>query len=108
MGSVRNKAKYKKETVYPFLSRMYKLFEKRPDIFELKKLRGIYGECVYDEDKIYIDYRKIFLPTLIHEVLHYFYPDWSETKVLKEESKIVNALSVRQVQNILKRYSLFF
>lgn len=90
--------------VYPFLSRMYKLMKAEPDIVVLKKLSSnIHGLC--DFENIYLDYRKDLVSTLIHEFLHYMYPNWSETKVLKEESKIVNALSVAQVKNILKKYA---
>lgn len=41
--------------------------------------------------------------TLIHEALHHFYPDWSETQVLRMERSIVHSLSERQIRNIIKR-----
>lgn len=98
---------YKKKTVYPFLARMYKLMAEEPDLIILKKLpHNTHGIC--DFDNIYLDYRRDLVSTLIHEFIHYMYPDWSETKVLREESRIVNALSVSQVKNILKKYAETF
>ena len=88
-----------------FLSIMYKLFKENPEIFKIKKLRGIHGICDYENDEIQIDYRKYLIPTIIHEVMHYYYPDWSETKILIEERKIINYLSVRQIKHIIKRFA---
>jgi len=58
----------------------------------------------YDPDTsiIKIDYRRDMLSTLIHEVLHHWHPDWCETKVLQHESLIINALSQRQIKNIIR------
>lgn len=96
---------YRKTNVYPFLSKMYKLFETTPEIFILKKTRKCDGEYNPVDDTIYIDYRKECISTLIHEILHYLHSDWCETKVIHEEIKIMNALSLRQIKTILKRFS---
>ena len=106
----RNKRKfkaYKKTNVYPFLTRMYKILKTKPDIFVLQKLRNCQGECDWTEDTIKVDYRQEMLSTIVHEMLHYFHPNWSETHVLREEIKIMNALSLCQVKNILRRFVQF-
>jgi hypothetical protein len=95
--------RYKKTRVYPFLSQMYSLFDTSPDVFVLEKLNceGVYNPMI---DKISIDYRKQLIPTLVHEVLHYLHFDWCETRVIKEERKIMNALSPYQIRTILKKF----
>jgi hypothetical protein len=62
--------------------------QKKSDFFVLKKLRGVMGYCYWDW--IELDPRKEFLPTSIHECLHYLYPDWSESMILYAESRIMN------------------
>lgn len=84
---------------------MYRLMTDKPEMFVLRKMHLYQGECDWVDDVITVDYRREFISTLIHEVLHYFHPTWSETKVLREEKKIINALSVRQVRNVLKCYA---
>lgn len=45
------------------------------------------------KSKIFIDPRqkpKTFLKTLIHEKLHLLHPDWSESRILKEENELGN------------------
>ena len=100
----KKNGKYDQYTHY-FLTKMYKLFKDEPYIFTIKKIKGLHGLCDYVADEIKIDYRKSLIPTIIHEVMHYYYPMWSETKVIKEERKIVNYLSIRQIKNIIKRFA---
>lgn len=40
------------------------------------------------------------VPTLIHEILHYYYPDASERWVEKESNLIVQSLTSKQIRNI--------
>jgi hypothetical protein len=95
--------KYKKTNVYPFLSKMYHILESKPEIFILEKLYDCQGECDWTEDTIKLDYRQQFLSTAVHEVLHYIHPDWCETRVLREEMKIMNSLSICQVRHLIQR-----
>ncbi len=97
--------RFKKTNVYPFLTRMYKLFKTNPETFVLKKTRMCDGDYDPVDDIINIDYRKEFISTLIHEVLHYLHPSWCETKVMREEIRIMNALSLCQIKTVLKRFS---
>ncbi len=61
------------------------------------------GMAYIDENRIEIDPRqksKEYLDTLIHEILHLFNPDWSETKVSKaanEMTKIIWDKNYRRV-----------
>lgn len=98
---------YRRKTVYKFLSKMYNLFRYRPDIFQLKKIKNCQGLCDYAEDTIFIDYRREFISTLIHECIHYIYPEYSETRVITEEKMVMNTITPRQVRNILKRFAQY-
>lgn len=71
--------------------------------FNFKKLRGYQGSCNWDD--IDIDPRKEFIPTAIHECLHYLYPDWTETKVLKIEKNLMNQIDYFELSKFLKHLS---
>lgn len=62
--------------------------------------RGVKGYIVPDELKIYIS-KSIGINdrviTLIHELLHELYPQWSETKVEQECKSIFRGLKVSQL-----------
>lgn len=84
--------------------RVYSLIKRKSGpFFKLCKLRGVMGWCEW-EDGIKIDYRKEFIPTLIHECVHYLKPDWSESAVLYAEKRIINTLTPKQVISILKAF----
>jgi len=91
----------KKKISYEFTRKIYKELKLFPE-FIFKKMRGYSGEYDYSTDEITLDYRKELLPTLIHEYLHKWNYDKSETWVLKQEKKIINALTPKQIRNILK------
>jgi hypothetical protein len=74
--------------------------EKGPSFFSFRKMRGTVGLCY--EDFLEFDYRKDIIPTMLHECIHYIYPEWSETKVLYAEKRLVNHLTTLQVANFLK------
>ena len=103
-----NKKEYKKyqkdrKEIYNITRRLYYLLRNHKDSIYFQKIHGgIYGYYERGTEEIHIDYRREIIPTLIHEALHKWHPEWSETKVLREESRIVNALSSRQIKNILK------
>lgn len=78
---------------------------KSPEFFIFKKLK-ICGWCLYDQDAVVIDYRKDMLRTAYHELIHYLYPEWSETQVLYAESRVVNYMSVLDNARFLKFLSV--
>jgi len=107
--SIKKSRKAFKPQLYRFTSQLYHFMRDNPYNIILKKLsRNVYGWYVeYDEsegpvDEIYIDYRRNVISILVHEFTHRIKKSWSETKVLREESRIMNALSYNQVRHILK------
>ena len=68
-----------------------------------KNLRGYAGQI--EESHITIDINQDFFPTLIHEMLHYIYPAWCESRVVKMEKRIKRYITERQVKNILKLFA---
>lgn len=74
---------------------------------KLKKIHNVMLEGYYDEgdEGIVVDYRKSLLSTLIHEFIHKIHVDWTEKRVRRYESKIVNQLSQKQIKKILRALS---
>lgn len=94
--------------LYNFTRRMFRLFKEQPELFTLKKLRGVHGWCIKDEeaeDSVLLDYRCDLIAALVHECIHYLHDTWCETKVLQLERNIMNQLSLKQVKNIIKRFA---
>jgi len=92
---------YTKRQLYCITHRLYKDLKKNPALITMKKLRSCHGEYDYGTDEIRLDYRMKLVPTLVHEHLHKWYPNKSETWILNRECVIMNNLSVRQIKNIL-------
>ena len=96
---------YDKQHLYKITSRLYKELREGNNLLTLRKMganrQGLYD---YGTEEICLDYRRELIPTLIHEYLHKWYPDKCETWILNLESRIVNALSVKQVKNIIKAF----
>jgi hypothetical protein len=96
---------YSKNKLRYIFNRILRRIKDKPKgYFVLIKLRGACGYCVFDKS-IQIDYRKLLVPTIIHEVLHDMYPSKSEIWILRVESKLVNMLST---DDIYKLICLFF
>jgi hypothetical protein len=81
------------------------LNKQKPKFFHLRKMRGIWGLCYYDDDKLEFDYRYSIIPTMFHECIHFLYPNWSETKVLCAESRLMNFITPLQVAECLKIFA---
>jgi hypothetical protein len=77
---------------------------KKPEFFSIRKMRGIMGLC-YD-DMLEFDYRKDIIPTMFHECIHFLYPEWSETKVLTAEKRLINHITPLQIASFLKEISI--
>ena len=88
-----------------FPSRLYKflLEDHKLTLIKMKSYSGFINYDIDGSAEIKIDYRDDFVPTLIHEVLHYLHPDWSEDQVERAERILINKLTKRQIKNIIKR-----
>lgn len=94
---------YSKKNIYNITKRLYALLKNHSDHIYFEKLyKNVYGSYDNTTKDIKVDYRRDIIPTLIHEALHHWHPDWSETEVIKNESLIINTLSARQIKNIIK------
>lgn len=84
----------------------YHLLNNRPEMFTLEKLHINTAGLYHTESKrIVINYRTDILSVLIHEVLHHYYPNWSEQRVLNAERFVMNHISKRRAINILKKFA---
>lgn len=90
-----------KKDIYAFTRKVYKCLKDADFIIELANLRGVHGYYYHGKSHIQINPKKEVLSTLVHEFVHHFNPEWSETKVLKEESRIMARLSYRQMINLI-------
>lgn len=96
---------YTKKQIYYITNRLYKELRKNTDDIVLRKMRAAQGQYDYGTDKITIDYRRDLLSTLIHEYLHKWHPNASETWVLQNERLIINALTTCQIKRILYEFA---
>jgi hypothetical protein len=95
-----------KKDVKNIYSRCLSLVRRKPaEFFIFKKLK-ICGWCLYDEDAVVIDHRKDMLRTAYHEIVHYLFPEWSESQVVYAESRIVNGVTILDNARFLKHLSM--
>jgi hypothetical protein len=86
--------KITKKDITVIYNRCLNLIRRKPPEFLIFKKLSICGWCLYDEECLVIDHRKDLLRTAYHECVHYLYPDWSETKVLYVESRVINNVTI--------------
>lgn len=90
------------------LSRLHYLIKNNNGSIGFSKLGGGIAGYYYNKtDEIEIDYRRDIVATMIHEALHKWHKDWSETKVISYEVKIVNMLTQKQFKSIIKDMSRY-
>lgn len=95
--------KLNNEQTLDLFSEVLKTIHKMPKGFlVLKKLKTVHGWCHEEDDYVEIDYRKEFILTVIHEVIHYIRPDWSESMVMYAEKRIINTITIDDVVYLLK------
>jgi hypothetical protein len=87
-------------------TRCVNLIRRKPPEFMVFKKLGIYGWCRYEDDVLLVDHRKSPIRTAYHECLHYLYPEWSETKVLRIESRMINKLTMLEIAQFMKYVSI--
>jgi hypothetical protein len=95
----------KKQTAVVY-QQCFKLVKRKPpEFFTFKKMRRSQGICDYENDILEFDPRREFVRTAFHECVHYIYPDWSETKVLYVESRIINVCTSFEIARFLKEFT---
>ena len=93
-----------RDNIDAFIRKMYRLLKEKPHIFKIKDLgHKTAGHCMDDGSEIALHYKHDVISTLVHEVIHYLHPDWSEKAVLGAEKYIMNNITPRRATNILKR-----
>jgi hypothetical protein len=83
---------------------------KPPSFFQIRKMRGYSGWCIWDdtpgEDFIELDYRDKLMSTAIHECVHYLFPEWCETQVEYAERRIINTVDTFVLSKFMKEVTL--
>lgn len=95
------KLKKRKTETNIFIRQFYAFLKEQGDCVHLKKLRGREGYYDPSTEEIAVDYRKEFISTMVHEVIHHLHPYWSESKVVSKEKEIMNTITVRQCKNMI-------
>jgi hypothetical protein len=62
------------------------------------------GLCDHGKGAITIDPKVAIVSTLLHELIHRKFPDWSEAKVRKAEIAALKQLSQQDIQTWYRRY----
>lgn len=90
-----------KQDVHQFVRKMYQFLISDHDI-QFKYLRSCRGYMIPDKNPttVVLDPRDDMTPTLIHEILHFVYPDASETWVKRMEPRVHRQLSPQQIRYI--------
>jgi hypothetical protein len=93
----------KKEVEDLYKKTLHLVKTKPPEFFGFRKMRGTVGLCYWTD--IELDYRRDIIPTAFHELLHYLYPEWSESNILYAESRIMNVCSSLEIARFLRHLS---
>lgn len=93
-----------KTEVNRFTHKLYRFLDDDHTV-KFRRMRNLRGWILTEQypTHLSLDPRDEIIPTLIHEALHYFYPNASESWVLRMEAKIIRSLSERQLRNIIRR-----
>jgi hypothetical protein len=91
------------QSIYNQCLRLVK--RKPPEFFLFRRMRECHGICDYENEVLEFDHRKEFIRTAYHECVHYLYPDWSETKVLYIESRLINNITLLDTTKFLMHLS---
>ena len=62
------------------------------------------GMCDTDAQTITIDPKVLIVSTLLHELIHRAYPNWSERSVRRAEKKVLAQLSPHDIVTWYRRY----
>ncbi len=62
------------------------------------------GLCDYGSGTIYIDPRTAIVSALLHELIHRRYPTWTETRVAREERRLIAHMTPGDVSRWYRAY----
>ena len=62
------------------------------------------GLCDHNKGAITIDPKVAIVSTLLHELIHRRYPEWSEKRVQRAEIRALKQLSQHDIQTWYRRY----
>lgn len=96
------------------VARIYRILENHADKFVLGKSEIDSGYIEYhcgdkrgtSIDCIFLDYRDDIFSTLIHECLHYLYPNHKEKQIRRLEARFMKTIESTRVKNILHRFAV--
>ena len=91
-----------------YVSEICNLFKRKELKFIFSDIKECHGYYVTVENTnlhiIILDTKKEFIPTLIHECIHFLYPKYSEKKTLYAENVIMES-GTNNIMKILKGFS---
>lgn len=64
----------------------------------------LYGIVDVDRNEVIIDPRVCVVATLLHELIHRKFPEWSERRVQAAEQRALNAMSQQDIRTWYRRY----
>jgi len=99
---------YTKQQSYNITKKIYRTLRAYSSVITWEKLRGKWGEYNKETQDMAIDYRGALVPTIIHECIHHWHPDWCETKVEEEERRIVSSITPQQAMNLINLFLNLF
>lgn len=108
---IKKDKKYKENIEYTrkFIKRLRYFIKTKHEKIQFEKLkRTIHGYYEHEKNLIVVDYRKLIIPTLIHEFAHHIYPEWAEYKIENLEKKIMKYITKKQSINLLKLIVQYF
>jgi hypothetical protein len=91
-----------KADIYAFTRKVYSRLGREDYMFRLIKKKELHGQCFKGCRWIELNPDGEIVSTLVHEVLHDIYQDWSEEKVAANERLLMAQLSHRQCINLGK------
>lgn len=107
LRNIKGKKLSKREAYY-VISRFYHVLKNQEITLSFHKHKGLCGTYDASQELITLDHRRDFIPTIIHEMLHFLHPEWCESKVLSHERKIATTLTPRQAINMMKAICIYF
>jgi hypothetical protein len=97
-----DKEKQAKRLIRAIITSLRKPSDTLPTFVFKKHLKGVTG--FYDVETITLAIFTEPIQTLLHELVHYQHPTWTETKVLQAERMMKHYITMKEVIIILKLF----